>query len=399
MFRSSLTRIVFAATLLLTSCATPRPLAIQPTTIDGAKIVGLQSNHIRMWGDEPSNDLMAIIAEMKRERRATTRKGLHLTRKHTADILVISGGGSNGAFGAGLLNGWSQSKKRPEFILVTGVSTGALMAPFAFLGPRYDHILKKFYTNYSTRDLLTPTLLAGILGGGSSVASSAPLAKLIAKYITKSVLKRIAKEHMRGRRLLIGTTNLDAERPVIWNMGKIATVGTDRALILFRKIILASAAIPGIFPPVMINVTVKGKATQEMHVDGGTTNNAILLPIKTNIRAIAKRLNLRRKKRRIFIIANDFLDPKWKSVKPSTVDIAGRSISTLIKQNTIGDIVKIYNFSKRSRLDFNLAAVPLGFSMKSKEPFDKEYMTALYKVGSNLGRMGYIWKKKPPTVH
>ncbi|MEM6498978.1 MAG: patatin-like phospholipase family protein, partial [Pseudomonadota bacterium] len=317
-------------------------------------------------------------------------------RPRVHNMLVISGGGSDGAFGAGLLNGWTQSGKRPNFSVVTGVSTGALIAPFAFLGPRYDAVLKEFYTRYSTKDILRPAVLAGLLGG-SAVGNSDPLAGLIAKYLTRSLMREIAVEHQKGRRLLVGTTNLDAERPVIWNMGEIASVGTKRALQLMRKVILASASIPGVFPPVLIDVKVNGKVRQEMHVDGGTTDNAILLPIQTNIRAIDKSLK-HRAKRRLYIVVNSHVNPEWKKVKASTVDIAGRSIATLIKQQTLGDILKLYGFAIKNKIEFRLATVPNDFNEESKEPFDRAYMTKLFNTGQAIGQTGIKWRRKPPGL-
>ena len=389
--------VLLSLMMVLPGCATTSLREVVPAQLaDQARVVGLADRDIRFWGDEPPKNFpeMAKIAE--KQHMAARKKSGRPNRNSGRNLLVISGGGSDGAFGAGLLNGWTQSGKRPEFVVVTGVSTGALMAPFAFLGPRYDGVLKEFYTQYSTKDILQPTVLAGLLGGSSAVGSSKPLEKLIAKYLTRAVMREIATEHQKGRRLLVGTTNLDAERPVIWNLGEIASDGSARALNLMRRILLASASIPGLFPPILIDVKVAGKVRQEMHVDGGTTDNAILLPMQTNVRL----LNHGRKKKhkhRLFIIVNSHTNPEWKKISSSTVDIAGRSILTLIKQQTIGDVLKLYDFSKRNKLAFNLATVPASFKHASKEAFDRRYMTALFRLGESLGREGYKWQKVPPV--
>jgi predicted acylesterase/phospholipase RssA len=382
--------------IVVTGCASGAVReAVPPDLANSAHVAGLDAKGIRFWGDEPPPNLAEASAEIDRQRKAASRTDpkLALDRKETA--LVISGGGSNGAFGAGLLNGWTKSGTRPEFLVVTGVSTGALMAPFAFLGPRYDHVIKEFYTTYSTEDILRPTVLAGLFGG-AAVTSSEPLANLIAKYMTTAVMRDIAREHRRGRRLLIGTTNLDAERPVIWSIGAIAAADNDRALTLIRQILLGSASIPGLFPPVMINVNVNGMMKQEMHVDGGTTDNAILLPMQTDLTQIDRRLH-RKHRREMFIIVNSRLDPEWKSVKSTTLDIASRSISTLIKQQTIGDVLKLYDFSLKNRIAFRLATVPPDFNLEPKEAFDRAFMTALFKRGEELGRKGYQWLSEPPV--
>ena len=378
---------------ILSACATTSVRQVVPAElVDQASVTGIAGIGIRFWGDEAPKNFPAMVKKFERQQRASGLAGSKNRRK-VHNMLVISGGGSDGAFGAGLLNGWTLSGKRPEFSVVTGVSTGALIAPFAFLGPRYDHILKEFYTKYSTKDILQPNLVSGLLGG-SAVGNSDPLAGLIAKYLTRKLMREIAAEHQKGRRLLVGTTNLDAERPVIWNMGEIASAGTKRALELMRKVILASASIPGVFPPVLINVNVNGKLRQEMHVDGGTTDNAILLPMQTNIRAVDKSLK-HRAKRRLYIIVNSHVNPEWKKVKASTVDIAGRSIATLIKQQTIGDILKLYGFAVKNKIEFRLVTVPDEFNEERKEAFDRAYMTKLFKTGRAIGQSEIKWRRRP----
>ncbi|MCB1511090.1 MAG: patatin-like phospholipase family protein [Hyphomicrobiaceae bacterium] len=392
MLRSLL--LVLIAGLTIAGCAATARNAIPPRLADTAEVIGLERRPIRFWGDTPPKALAEATREMDHQRRIAAKTDPRLSLTARQSILVISGGGSDGAFGAGLLNGWTTTGTRPEFLVVTGVSTGALIAPFAFLGPQYDKVLKEFYTLYETKDILRPTVLAGLFGG-SSVASSEPLAGLIAKYMTRTVMKRIAAEHARGRRLLVGTTNLDAERPVIWNIGQIATAGTDRSLRLIRQVLLASASIPGVFPPVMIDVHVGGKKRQEMHVDGGTTENAILLPVQTDLKKINKKG--RRPAPEIYVIVNSHLDPQYQSVKPSTLDIASRSISTLIKQKTLGDILKLYDFAKRNGLRYRLAMIPASYQKRPKEAFDRAYMTALFEAGQKLGQQGYKWATEPPV--
>jgi hypothetical protein len=192
-------------------------------------------------------------------------------------FLAISGGGDNGAFGAGLLNGWTKAGTRPEFKLVTGVSTGALIAPFAFLGPEYDKVLEEVYTTIAPEDVASPrSVIAAI--GNDGMADNRPLWALISKHVDERLLAAIAAEHEKGRILLVATTDLDARQPVIWNMGNIAASGSSGALELFRSILLASAAIPGAFPPSMVTVEVDGKPYQEMHVDGGASAQVFLYP-------------------------------------------------------------------------------------------------------------------------
>lgn len=355
-------------------------------------VAGIESSKVRIWGDATRAELASNIAASSQQ-ISLREKG---NRSNQESYLVLSGGGQNGAFGAGLLNGWTNAGTRPEFKIVTGVSTGALIAPFAFLGPDYDAIIKEFYTTHSTRDLVRYRVVAGLLGG-QSLADSKPMAGLIAKYITRTTLQKIAVEYQKGRYLLVGTTNLDAGRPVIWNMGEIAKIGDERALKLFRSVILASASIPGAFPPVMIDVSADGKSGQEMHVDGGTTDNAILVPFHVNFKELYKRLKWK-PKRNLYVVINSTLAPRRKSVKADTFSIAGRSINTLIKRLTISDTQRLYEFSKRNDIQFHLAGIPIEFNEKSKELFDRAYMKKLFSYGYNLANNGYKWQRKPPDT-
>ncbi|MEM9279594.1 MAG: patatin-like phospholipase family protein, partial [Pseudomonadota bacterium] len=286
----------------------------------------------------------------------------------------------------------TESGKRPEFSIVTGVSTGAIIAPFAFMGPKYDRFLTEFYTTYSTKDLVRTIGLGGLLGG-SSVADSKPLAGLIAKYITPQFLREVAAEYDTGRYLLIGTTNLDAQRPVIWNMGEIAKRGDEKALELFRQVILASISIPGAFPPVLINVEAAGASGQELHVDGGTTDNAILVPVHVNVNEIDNRKV--KLKRRLFVVINSNLSPKREIVRASTIRIASRSIDTLIKQQTAGDALRLYNYAQNHNIDFNYTEIPDDFDAKPEELFDPVYMRELYEVGKLNGQNELAWRKVP----
>jgi predicted patatin/cPLA2 family phospholipase len=328
----------------------------------------------------------ALSKEKWAQVKATRPQLLQTGRRPQISFLAVSGGGSDGAFGAGLLVGWTARGDRPEFDIVTGVSTGALTAPFAFLGPRHDGALKEVYTKYSTDELVTKQPIRGLLGG-EALANNAPLARVIASYVNEGFLQEVAHEHAPGRRLLIGTTNLDAQRPVIWDMGRIAS--SPHALELFRSVLLASAAIPGVFPPVFIKVQADGQAREEMHVDGGTTNQVFLLPTQITTGGIDAKL---------YIIRNGRLDPEFKVVKASTLAIAGRSISTLIKTQGIGDLYQMYEFARRNRIEYDLAYIPGDFPDTSKESFDTVYMSRLFDLGFQLGQGGHPWTKSPPRL-
>ncbi len=311
-----------------------------------------------------------------------------------AVFLAISGGGDNGAFTAGLLNGWTQAGTRPEFKLVTGISTGALIAPFAFLGPKYDATLKEVYTTISPKDvIMARNIFSGVFG--DAMADNAPLWKLTRKTVNADLLKAVAAEYARGRGLLVATADIDARRPIIWNMGKIASYGTPEALELFISVMIASASIPGGLPPVMIDVEVDGKHFQEMHVDGGTMAQVFAYPAAVSAKQMAAETGLTRD-RTLYVIRNARLDPDWAEVSRSTMSIAGRAVASLIHTQGIGDLYRIYATSERDGVDFNLGFIPSTFDAPHPEEFDNAYMRALYDVGYDMAAKGYPWQKTPP---
>jgi len=293
--------------------------------------------------------------------------------------LVISGGGENGAFAAGILSGWSRSGSRPEFGVVTGVSTGALIAPFAFVGQRGDAALKDAYTNISAADVFE------FGGTDESLTDTWPLKKRIEKAVTADLLKAVAAENAKGRRLLVATTELDSERPVLWDMGAIAQAGTPKALGLFRAIVLASSAVPGVFPPVMIDAaTLEGKTFQEMHADGGTTAPFYLAPSS----AIDGSAALRLPTRHVYLIVNNKLTPYFQMAQRNTLSVLGRSLSAAIKAQTKAALTLTRSFADRSGLDLEVAEIDGRFTKETPAPFDRDYMRALFAHGEALARTG-----------
>lgn len=306
-------------------------------------------------------------------------------------FLAISGGGDNGAFGAGLLKGWSASGTRPEFKIVTGVSTGALIAPFAFLGPAYDDKLKSLYTEISMKDVAIQRWMISALYN-EAMADTTPLRRLVEKSIDRKMLQAIAAEDARGRMLLVGTTNLDLRRPVIWNVTKIAASGGKGSLDLVRTILIASAAIPGTFPPVMIEVEAGGRRYDEMHVDGGATAQVFVYP------AAVKLGDLLARDRTLYIIRNARLDPEWSQVDRRTLSIAFRAITSLIQSQGMGDLYRIYSVAQRDHVAYQLAYIPPSFQTPHVEDFDPTYMKALYNLGYEMAAKGYPWEARPPVL-
>ena len=383
------------ALLLASGCATPTRLAAVPENLQSqAQLPGLEDVRYRIGN---ADDLAKMAREgmesVKREQAYLETSG-HKGSLPPAVYLAISGGGDNGAFGAGLLNGWTAAGDRPTFKLVTGVSTGALTAPFAFLGSDYDATLKEVYTTISAKDIVEPRGFLAALTD-DAMADNKPLRNLIGKYVNQELLDAIAAEYAKGRILLVGTTDLDARRGIIWNMTKIATIQDPRALELFQTLLVASAAIPGAFPPVLIDVEANGQPYQEMHVDGGATAQVFVYPPSLNIKDSLRKNGVVRE-RRAYVIRNSRLDPDWAQVERRAMNIAGRAISSLIQTQGLGDLYRIYLTTQRDGVGFNLAYIPASFNAPHQEEFDTEFMRQLYALGYDMAAKGYPWQKAPP---
>lgn len=288
--------------------------------------------------------------------------------------LALSGGGSDGAFGAGLLKGWSETGERPDFAVVTGVSAGALIAPFAFAGSRYDDELREAFTSVNAGDVFEAA------STGESLFDTWPLRATIAKRITMRLLSEVAEEHRRGRRLFVLTTNLDAERPVAWNMGAIAAKGDQAALDLFRSVLLASSSVPGLFPPVYIEVLGNGRRFREMHVDGGASAPFYIAP--TEIIHGATPLPISE----LYVVANTKLTPEFQVVTRDTPAILGRAVAKTLKLGIRLEAAVVAAAMQRRGAPFAFSFIPAGFQATSRGAFDPDYMSALFRAGEEQAR-------------
>ena len=376
--------------ITLAGCASaPDRHAVPAELIGQASIPGIPE--ARFWGDE--------WPQFAKEKFTTAtdadiQKSFPSLYNKPHNYLAISGGGPNGAFGAGLLIGWTKKGTRPEFSMVTGVSTGALSAPFAFLGSDYDEQLKAVYTTTSTEDIIIKRSLMDIVFN-DSMADTQPMQALIAHYITADIVDAIAKEYKKGRRLFVGTVNLDAGRSVIWNIGSIAISEHPDKLKLIQNILRASASIPVAFPPVLISIESNGKSYDEMHVDGGTGSQVFVYPAAANWKLITTKLKAQGKPE-IYVIRNSILDPEYQGINRSIFPIANRTIDSLIRTQGIGDLYQIYALCNRDGNNFNLAYIPSTFEEKLNEPFDTAYMKKLFALGKKMAMEGYTWAKAPP---
>lgn len=328
---------------------------------------------IRVWGDQPGSPEL-----LERD----PAHGL-LSSAARVDLLALSGGSDGGAYGAGFLKGWSERGDRPRFDYVTGVSTGALIAPLAFLGSHYDAHLEHFYTETRSADVLLLRPLQ-VLTGAPSVGDPTPLRRRIAAIVSPRMVDAIAAERERGRILLIGTTNLDAQRQVIWDIGRIATSGQPDRVELIRQVLLASASIPGAFPPVPIQVVADGRRYSELHVDGGVTHGIFAYPPWV-------RLPRGRGLRNLWVIRNSKLAPELRPTQGSAVAIVERGLDTMIKSQAQSDMATITRLARRDGLRLRMTAVPPDFPYISSVPFDPLYMQTLFRTGYAAGLSGRAW--------
>jgi len=350
----------------------------------------------RVWGDTlDEGNSETILANLVARARAIHGERLTSGERIEETVLALSGGGADGAFGAGLLAGWTERGDRPTFSVVTGVSTGSIIALLAFLGPDYDDEMRDFYTGYSTEDILEPAPLAAITGA-SAISDVSGYRALIDQFIDDAVVERIKEESEKGRFLLIGTTNLDAARPVIWNLSAIARSGHPMAKQLIRDIVQASSAVPAVMPPVVIPVTgPDGAEHDEVHVDGGATQQVMIfspeLPLKRVDDALGTSID-----RTLYVVINNSIEKPYSPVELGVLSIAEKAVSGLITGSGSGDLYKIYAVTERDNVDFNVVWIPRDFDVEAQELFDPAYMQALYDLGYSYGLSGDEWRKVPP---
>ena len=389
-----LTIVFLMAMLSLQGCATLNPRKAVPLNFDG-KVTISGMPDIRSDIDDPDPVVMqkSLIDSFKQE------GPINLLGNRIYPVLAVSGGGAHGAYGAGLLKGWSKQGSRPTFKITTGVSSGSIIALYAFLGKDYDGELEKFFTTMSTKDVMKQNSFFSVLFG-DSFASSAPLVEKISSIVDGKLMARVAEEHKRGRRLFIGTVNLDAQEFVVWDMGALACKGGSDSLKIFRKVLLASCSLPMTFPPVHFKVySESGEVYDEMHVDGGTIRGVFYIDRLTkNMEGAAKLFGIdpSRYRPKIYILSNSYMSPIRQQVKDSLIDISVRSLDTVVVAENNGDLYRLYATAKRRGLDFNLAYIPADFKPDPKELFDKKEMQRLFKRGYDDAVNGYKWHKTPP---
>lgn len=378
---TSIRVLMLATTLALGACASVPRQAYTAAEAQVAEVAGIPN--ARTFADAPVETLGAMMAAPG-------------ARARPFAYLALSGGGGDGAYGAGVLKGWSESGTRPEFSLVSGVSTGALTAPFAFLGPAYDPVLDEIYTSgVATTLVKDPSLVNVVFGSG--LFGDGRLRDLVGRYVTPDLLAAVAAEHAKGRRLLVVTTNLDSKRAMIWNMGAIAASGAPNAAALFRDVLTASASVPAVFPAQLLDVEAAGRGFQELHVDG-----AVVTPVFTVPQAVIANGRGRvttSPKADIYVLMNGRIEPDFEVVRNETLSIVEQTLTTGSQARSRASLAATYAFARANRIAFHLTyiddAAPRTTTAKG---FDTAYMRSLYRVGYEKARSGAAWQDTVPVA-
>ena len=366
-------RALVLSTALLGACASDPRTPF--TESDEMTAVAIGAPNIRYWADATASTIQGVA------RHALVQKGRPFV------YLALSGGGGGGAFGAGVLNGWTESGARPEFTIVSGVSTGALIAPFAFLGPDYDDRLRQIYTNGEAQRLIgQPNPLGALFGPG--VFGRERLRRLVERHLDDDLIRAIAREDQKGRRLLVVTTNLDAQRAVVWDMGAIAASGEPKAFALFRDVLAASASVPVVFAPQLIDVEADDRVFQEMHADGTLSAPVYTLPQAVLFGGKAIRRAVRPA---LYVIVNGRIDPGFAVVPDQVEAIAAQSLSTLNRVGTKAVLAETYDVAVREGLSFHLSYIGQDHPDSGGTGFETDAMRQLYDYGYEKARSGAFW--------
>ncbi len=365
--------ILLTCVSLLTLQGCARIAIREPTSAQGDA-----PNAIRMLG--PDQHFSTLSSQSVARRLRAQHGGQPFT------ILALSGGGADGAFGAGALVGLTRSASRPSFSVVTGVSTGALIAPYAFLGPAWDDQLIEVYTSGRAEHLLQSRGLGALFG--SSVYRGEPLKNLVDRYATDELIKAVAHEASSGRLLLVATTDVSTGESVVWDLGSIAMNGGPGARALFRDVLVASASVPGLFPPVVIRVQEAQALYEEAHVDGGTT-----VPFLVPLAFVepAPDGSARSHGVAVYVIVDGRLSEQPVAIRLRTISILSRSVSAGLNHMLRTTLELTAAHAELEGAQFQFAAIPLAYPHLDPFDFRTRTMRSLFQYGSTCAQTGRLW--------
>lgn len=380
--------LLISTLALLAGCQTVPRLAAPPDLIGAAVPEGFSPDVRLVTTDMKS--FVALAPEFFGGLRGAASDG-------TVDILALSGGGSGGAYGAGVLAGMARAHTRPQFEMVTGVSAGALLAPFAYLGADWDGRMREAFTGELSARLLrspTRTVLSRLLSPRGLPHHNA-LFKLVDHFVTPAMIAAVAQDAATGRRLVVATTDLDKHETVLWNLGEIARQGGPKARRLFRDVLIASASVPGVFPPVLIRVREGDREYDEMHVDGGVTTSVFSTPLIAGIQSTD--LPLLRGSH-LYMIVNGQLARTPQTTRYNTIDIISNALAAEMTYKTREAIVDNISAAKRLHMQFSLTEVPVDYLQTSFIDFDQAHMLALFDYAADCAAHGLVWMTPTQSI-
>jgi len=358
--------------------------------------------HKLPWGaidlDINSNEKYSIKKSLGSVLTQKAAKYRDSNKSINMDILALTGGGSRGAFGTGLLIGWTKKGTIPNFDVVTGISTGAVMAPFVFLGGDALEKVEYFYTKMHTEEVFTSSLLS-IFGYGY-VMNAKPLKVLFKKNFDKAFLDKIAAEHKKGRRLYIGTTNIDTGQLTVWDMGAIASSDRPEKYKRFRDIVYASTALPVYLPPEYIEVEAGGKKYYQMHVDGGIYTQVFMIGLLVNW---AEVLNFKKSDNTnfnatLYTVANRKYRQRdiYKPIEQAPLNIIEAYVLTEMDLLFDRSMYRLYKSCEQKNIHFKMATIPEKMPDVISVPteFNPDKMLKLFNIGYNFGLNDINWKEK-----
>ena len=340
---------------------------------------------IRMWDEYNPAELNGMI-------ESRTESWIEESHdKQNLNYLALSGGGFNGAFSAGILTAWTERGDRPQFDVVTGISTGAIVSVFAYLGSDYDDVLTELYTETDFTDLFHFRNIFSLVRNQSLLDITA-FEEKVRRIVNDDLVTEIAEQNRAGRHLVIGTTNIDNQRLSLWNIGQIAEHATPQATALIQEIIIASSSIPGAFPARKIEFEQGGQQFDELHVDGGVVRQVFFAPSWVDLRDVDIEQNL-------YVIRNGSLKSDFQPVSSRLSQISERAINTLLLNQGIGDVEHIYHNARQQGIHFNLAFIDNDFkSPDDASPYSGEFMTELFEYSHGKMKEGKAWQAIPPSL-
>ena len=382
--------LTVALSLLVVACSSPHTLDVRvnkdnykEVTVEDASSV---AEPLRIWASESPDFLYSPVDQTT----PITVSGDQL------NILALSGGGANGAFGAGILIGLEESGQLKDYSIVTGISAGALMAPFVFIGGDAFSRMKDVMLNINDKSVLGKknflnTVFKDAFTDGEN------LYQFIAEAFPEPMIEQIAAQHRSGKRLFIGTTHFDSGELVIWNIGAIANSDMPDKSELIYKVLAASASIPGVFPPQFIDVEHEGEIFEELHVDGGLATQVFFNPSNFDYQQISDALGLETPPQ-LDVIRNGALKAPYHSLRDKGLDLVAKSVSSLTLAQTRGDLYRMKYISEINNIDMQFTYIErdFGYAKRTKDMFDEHYLLTIYEYGYYKATHGKPWVTELP---